>query len=63
MLYSTQTLFKQYGNIEIDVKKLDVDMLSISGHKLYGPKGVGALYVRDGIEFDSFLDGGHQEKK
>jgi cysteine desulfurase len=37
-------------------------MLSISGHKLYGPKGVGALYVRDGIEFDSFLDGGHQEK-
>lgn len=50
------------GNIPIDVKKMGIDMLSLSGHKLYGPKGVGALYVKKGIEFDRFLDGGHQEK-
>lgn len=37
-------------------------MLSLSGHKLYGPKGIGALYVREGIEFDNFIEGGHQEK-
>lgn len=50
------------GNVPIDVKKMGIDMLSLSGHKLYGPKGVGALYVKKGIEFDRFLDGGHQEK-
>ncbi len=37
-------------------------MLSLSGHKIYAPKGVGALYVRKGIEFERFIDGGHQEK-
>ena len=37
-------------------------MLSMSGHKLYAPKGIGALYVRNGIEFEKFMDGGHQEK-
>ena len=50
------------GNTPIDVKKLDIDMLSLSGHKIYAPKGVGALYVKKGIEFERFLDGGHQEK-
>ena len=49
------------GNIPIDVKKLGIDLLSLSGHKLYGPKGTGALYVKDGIEIDNLLDGGHQE--
>ena len=50
------------GNIPIDVRKLGIDMLSLSGHKLYAPKGIGALYVKKGIEFERFIDGGHQEK-
>lgn len=50
------------GNIPIDVQKMNIDMLSLSGHKIYAPKGVGALYVKKGIEFERFVDGGHQEK-
>lgn len=50
------------GNIPIDVKRMEIDSLSLSGHKLYAPKGIGALYVRSGIEFEKFMDGGHQEK-
>lgn len=49
------------GKIPIDLNKIDVDMLSLSGHKLHGPKGVGALYVRKGTKFSPFLIGGHQE--
>lgn len=50
------------GNIPIDVKKMGIDLLSMSGHKLYGPKGIGALYVKDKIELDNLIDGGHQER-
>ena len=50
------------GNVRIDVKKLNIDSLSMSAHKFYGPKGVGALYVREGIDFQKIQDGGHQEK-
>ena len=50
------------GKIPIDLKHVDVDMLSLSGHKLHGPKGVGALYVRKGTKYSPFLIGGHQEK-
>lgn len=50
------------GNIEIDVKKLGIDALSMSAHKFYGPKGVGSLYVRKGIDFEPVIHGGHQEK-
>jgi cysteine desulfurase len=50
------------GKIPIDLKKVDVDMLSLSGHKLHGPKGVGALYVRKGTKYSPFLIGGHQER-
>ena len=50
------------GNIEIDVEKMNIDLLSMSAHKFYGPKGIGALYVKDGINFQKIQDGGHQEK-
>jgi len=50
------------GNVNIDVEKMNIDMLSMSAHKFYGPKGVGALYVRKGIEFSKLQDGGHQER-
>ncbi len=50
------------GSIKIDVKDLGIDSLSLSSHKFYGPKGVGALYVKKGIKFDSLITGGHQEK-
>lgn len=49
------------GKIPIDLKKLPVDMLSLSGHKLHAPKGVGALYVRKGTRFYPYIIGGHQE--
>ena len=51
------------GNIKIDVKNMNIDSLSMSGHKFYGPKGVGVLYVRKGIKFLRQQDGGHQEKE
>lgn len=49
------------GKIPIDLSRTTVDMLSISGHKLHGPKGIGVLYVRKGTPFKPFLLGGHQE--
>jgi len=50
------------GKIPIDVKDTGVDMLSLSGHKIHAPKGIGVLYVKKGIKFSPFLIGGHQEK-
>ncbi|HSB52315.1 MAG TPA: cysteine desulfurase NifS [Dissulfurispiraceae bacterium] len=50
------------GKVSIDVKKLPVDMLTISGHKLHAPKGIGALYVRKGTRFYPYIIGGHQER-
>ncbi|MCX5871500.1 MAG: cysteine desulfurase NifS [Deltaproteobacteria bacterium] len=50
------------GKVPINLKELDVDFLSLSGHKLHGPKGIGVLYVRRGTPFVPFLVGGHQER-
>ena len=50
------------GHIPVDVKELDVDMLSLSAHKFNAPKGVGALYIRKGIILPNLIDGGQQEK-
>ena len=50
------------GNVKIDVKELGIDLLSLSSHKFYGPKGVGAIYINENVEFEKIQDGGHQEK-
>lgn len=50
------------GKVPIDLKNSPIDMLSLSGHKLHGPKGTGALYIRRGVRFKSSLKGGHQER-
>ena len=51
------------GAVPIDVKADNIDMLSLSGHKFYGPKGIGALYVRKGTRLDSLVHGGGQERR
>ena len=50
------------GNVAIDVQEQNIDMLSLSGHKLHAPKGVGALYIRSGVVIQNLLDGGAQER-
>ncbi len=50
------------GNVPIDVREQNIDMLSLSGHKIHAPKGVGALYIRAGVFIDNFMDGGAQER-
>ncbi len=68
MAHSAGALFhtdavQAVGRIPVDLKSTEIDMLSLSGHKLHGPKGIGALYVRKGIRFKPLILGGPQERR
>lgn len=62
VLFHTDAV-QAYGNIDIDVNALGIDLMSVSSHKIYGPKGVGALYIKKGIRIQNLIEGGAQEKK
>lgn len=62
VLFHTDAV-QAYGNVAIDVEDMHIDMLSASGHKLGGPKGIGFLYIRRGVKIRSFVHGGAQERK
>lgn len=60
VLFHTDAV-QAFGKIPVDVSKMNIDMLTISGHKIYAPKGIGALYIKKGTPFMPFIYGGHQE--
>ena len=61
ILFHTDAV-QAYGHVAIDVNELNIDMLSASGHKINGPKGVGIMYLRNGVRLGSFIHGGAQER-
>ncbi|HKX30775.1 MAG TPA: cysteine desulfurase NifS [Blastocatellia bacterium] len=61
-LYLHTDAVQSIGKIPVDVKELGVDLLTLSGHKIHGPKGIGALYLRRGVRLASQLHGGHHER-
>jgi cysteine desulfurase len=62
-IYFHTDAVQSFGHIPVNVDELNIDMLSASAHKIYGPKGVGLLYIRKGTRIQPFLNGGSQEKK
>lgn len=62
ILFHTDAV-QAFGQVPIDVEKLHIDLLSASGHKLNGPKGIGIMYIRQGLKLRSFIHGGAQERK
>jgi len=61
VLFHTDAV-QAFGTIPIDVQDMNIDLLSLSGHKIHGPKGVGALYIRKGVRLDNLIHGGAQER-
>ncbi len=61
ILFHTDAV-QAFGALRIDVQDMEIDALSISAHKIYGPKGVGALYVKNGVRIENLIDGGSQER-
>lgn len=61
VLFHTDAV-QAYGHIPINVKKMNIDLLSASGHKFNGPKGIGIMYIREGVKIGSFIHGGAQER-
>jgi len=62
-IYFHTDAVQAFGNVKIDIEKLNIDALSLSGHKFYGPKGVGIVYIKENVPFIRMEDGGHQEKE
>lgn len=61
ILFHTDAV-QAYGHIPLNVDELNIDMLSVSGHKFYGPKGIGCLYIRKGVRIGAYIHGGAQER-
>lgn len=62
VLFHTDAV-QAFGHVPIDVKEMNIDMLSASGHKINGPKGIGLMYIRKGLKLGSFIHGGAQERR
>ncbi|MBA1336872.1 MAG: Cysteine desulfurase [Firmicutes bacterium] len=62
-IYFHTDAVQAFGNVPIDVNKMNIDLLSMSGHKIMGPKGIGVLYIRKGVKIHNLIHGGAQERK